>query len=287
MSEEGTAIVGEAEGHSLSPQKHAEVVASKAREKGWRPLEEWEGDPEDWVDAKEFVGRTKLYDRINDLKGTLTKQRQEFQSDMKLVVSNMAKIRDAEYKRALKDLESKREQALEDDDARAAVKVSKEIETLEKERAEEAASVKQAAATTAGPTPEFLEWQEKNSWFTSDKEMREDAISIGVGYAAGNPNLSQTEVLNYVTKKIKRMYSDQFEPKEKRQVTNKVEGAQGTSQKQVDSNQRGKKLTLADLPEEYRTVAKTLIKRGVFKEQAAKNKRSEEEEYIAQYQENA
>ena len=286
MSEEGTVIVGESDGSSLSPQRHAEIVDSKAREKGWKPLAEWDGDPEDWVDSKEFVGRTKLYDRINDLKGTLSKQKQEFQKDMQLVVSNLAKIREAEYKKALRSLESQREQAIEDDDARAAVKVSKEIEALEKEKQAEAAATQQGAETTVGPTQEFISWQSKNEWFNTDSEMKADAISIGVGYAAGNPNKSQVEVLEYVTKKIKKMYPENFESKEKRQVTNKVEGAVGTSNKQVDSINKGKKITLADIPEEYQAVAKTLIKRGVFKEQAAKNKRTEVEEYLAQYQEN-
>ena len=287
MTEEvvGHEIQGESkEGASLSPIVHEEKVSEKAREKGWRPLEEWEGSPEDWVDAREFVGRQKLYDRISDLKGAVVKQRQEFQNEMKLVANGLSKIREAEYKRAKTQLEAQRDIALEEDDARTAVKVSKDIEDLERERQQEAQAA--AARPQSGPTPEFVDWQKENPWFTADKEMQSDAISIGVGHASGNPNKSQVEVLEYVTTKIKRMYPERFESKEKRQVTNPVEGGAQPSVKQAAVNGRKGKLSMADLPDEHQVVAKTLIRSGVFKAQATKNKRSEVDEYLAQYQEN-
>lgn len=286
MSEEGTKIAGEGEGSSLSPEVQAQATAQKAREKGWRPLEEWEGPPEDWVDSKEFVGRQKLYDRINDLKGTLTKQQKEFQNDMKAIMSNLSKVRETEYKKAVAELKAKRELAIENDDARTAVKVSDELKELEAEKAKETVAVKQAAETTGEATPEFVAWQEENQWFTSDNEMRSDAIAIGVGYAAGNPNKTQAEVLAYVTSKVKRMYPDKFEPKEKRKVASSVEG-NSPSAKQTEVNSRKGKLSFADLPDEHRRIANVLIKRGALKQAAEKNKRTEQEEYLAQYQENA
>ena len=285
MSQEaGTSVPGEAEGSSLSPQVTQEAIETRATEKGWKPLDQFEGDPVDWVEAKEFVGRQKLYDRINDLKGTITKQTREFQTDMKQVLANMSKIRETEYKKALADLEAKREMAIEDDDTRAVVKVSKAIEKLHEEKASETVAQSAAAQTTAGPTPEFTEWNEKNTWFQTDSEMRADAISIGVGYAAGNPNKSQLEVLTYVTAKVKKMYPEKFEVKEKRQVDSKVEGANSGSARKLDRDSQSKTLTLRDLPEEHLAIAKTIIKSGTLKKMAEKNKRSEEAEYMAQYQ---
>lgn len=286
MSEQGTVVPGESGESQLAPQKYEEAVVQKAAEKGWRPLEEWEGDAADWVDAKEFIGRQKLYDRISELKGSLTKQQKEFQNDMKIIAANLVKVRETEYKKAKADLEAKREWAIENEDARAAVKVSKEIEELEKDRAAEAAAQAQATQTTGEATPEFVAWQEQNNWFQQDSEMRSDAISIGVGYAAGHPNKTQSEVLAYVTQKIKRMYPDKFEVKEKKRVTSEVEGNSPTAKK-TEMNTRKQKLTLDDLPPEHQQIARTLIKRGTFKAAAEKNKRTEVEEYLASYQENA
>lgn len=277
----GTRIPGEDEGgNSLNPQTQAEKVTERAKEKGWKPLEEYDGDPADWVDAKEFVGRQKLYDRINDLKSTLTKQTRAFQSDMQVILANMSKVREQEHKKALKELEDQRRQAVAAEDVQAVVEVSKQIETLKEEKAEEKAAVKEGAQKTGEATPEFLEWQAKNKWFLNESEMRQDAISIGVGYAAGNPNKTQVDVLDYVTKKIKKMYPEQF--KEARQVDSKVDSG-GTTKPAPLSN---KKMKFSDLSEEHQAIGKTLIKSGALKKVAEKNKRSEEEEYLFQYQAN-
>src|SRR3990172_4739307 len=37
---------------------------ASARAQGWKPKEEFTGDPALWVDAKEFVGRAPLFDKI-------------------------------------------------------------------------------------------------------------------------------------------------------------------------------------------------------------------------------
>lgn len=279
MSEEGTKIVGEEEGSSLSPQAHAEAVAEKARAKGWRPLEEWEGDADDWVDAKEFVGRQKLYDRISDLKSTLTKVQRESQADLKAVAASLSKIRETEYKKALAELQAQRDRAVEDDDARAAVQATEAIKKLEVEKEKETQAQTQVSAVA---TPAFIEWQKANPWFDSDPEMRSDALHIGTGYLAGNPDKTQAEVLEYVTTKVKRMYPEKFETKEKKKVVAQVEG-NSPSARQTELNTRKGKLTFDDLPPEYKKIAGVLIKSGALKSAAEKNKRSQEEEYLAQY----
>lgn len=283
MAEEnkGTAVPGEEEGSSLSPQIQADKVSERAKEKGWKPLEEYEGDPADWVDAKEFVGRQKLYDRINDLKSTISKQTRAFQTDMQVIVANMSKVREQEYKNALKSLESQRAQAVAAEDVQTVVAVSKEIETLKEEKAEEKASVKEGAERTGEATPEFLEWQANNKWFLENDEMRQDAISFGVGYAAGNPNKTQEQVLDYVTKKIKKVYPESFKAKDAKQADSKVDDGGPSRPTLGRTNQ---KLKLGDLPEEHQVIAKTIIKSGALKKQAEKNKRTEAEEYVAQYQ---
>lgn len=283
--DKGTEEQVQEEGHSLNPEIQQSKVEERAREKGWKPLAEYDGDEAEWVDAKEFVGRQKLYDRINDLKSTISKQTRAFQQDMQAVVANMAKVREQEYKRAIQTLEKQRREAIENQDVEAVVAVSKEIETLKEEKAEEKASVKEGARTTGEATPEFLEWQSNNKWFTDNSEMRQDAISIGVGYAAGNQNKTQAEVLDYVTKKIKKMYPEEFQSKqkEKPKVESKVEGG-GGARTPVGASASKTKLTLADLPEEHQIIAKTIIKSGALKKRAEKNKRTEAEEYVAQYQ---
>src|SRR2546430_1692102 len=124
--QEGTKIEGEPQESHTSPQVASEKYEEKARKLHWAPLEEWRGDPEDWVPAKEFVQRQKLYDRIDSLQDAIK------------------------------------------------------------------------------------EWKQANKWFDDNTEMRDDAIAIGVGYAAKNPNKSEKEVYAYTSERIQRMYPEQF-----------------------------------------------------------------------------
>ena len=65
-------VTGEAPEQEQQGQQQEQVIEQpkvdpyedKARATGWRPLEEFEGDPETWVDAKEFLGRAPLFDKI-------------------------------------------------------------------------------------------------------------------------------------------------------------------------------------------------------------------------------
>ena len=42
----------------------------QARAMGWRPKEEFEGEPDDWVKAEVFLSRTELFKRIHKLNQT-------------------------------------------------------------------------------------------------------------------------------------------------------------------------------------------------------------------------
>ena len=49
-------------------QAQVDPFIEKASAAGWRPLEEYDGDPEQWVDAKEFVKRAPLYEQMRKIK---------------------------------------------------------------------------------------------------------------------------------------------------------------------------------------------------------------------------
>jgi len=97
MAEEGTVVPGEDAGSSQSPD-----VETKARAKGWKPLEEYSGEPDEWIPAKEFVGRQPLYDQIHTLKREISKQGQQFQKEMAEVSQHFAKMQQVEFEKAVK-----------------------------------------------------------------------------------------------------------------------------------------------------------------------------------------
>lgn len=63
--------------------KQTEVAdhETKAREMGWTPKEEFKGDPDKWVDAKDWVERAPLYDnKQNPFYGEMKKLRSKSRS---------------------------------------------------------------------------------------------------------------------------------------------------------------------------------------------------------------
>jgi len=303
--QEGTKIEGESQEAHASPQVQEEKYEKRARTLHWAPLEEWRGDPEDWVPAKEFVQRQKLYDRIDSLKDAIRSQKREFEEDFKVVSKTVLEMSEQAYKKALGELKAQRALAVEDRNVEAVEALDDQIQdTNEKLKTAEQNSKNTPRRQQQEESPDFKDWKQNNKWFDDNTEMRDDAIAIGVGYAAKNPNKTEKEVYNYTSERIQKMYPENFnkqvkktqaeleeegdnvEQPRRKQVAN-VEGAGGLRQSGAGTGKVGRKTTVADLDEQQRSVMKTLIKRNVFKEAAAKNKRTQEEEYLAQYSENS
>lgn len=284
MAEEGTKIQGEEEGSSQNPNLQADKYEVAARKAGWKPEEEWDGASEDWVPAKEFVGRQKLYDKIHDLRNQLSRQASKFEKEMSKISGHFAKVQQVEYERAKKELQGQLAAAKEAGDVEAAVEIAGQIKDTEQDIKQAKQEQQQAAA--GGPSPEFLAWQEKNrDWFQKDPEMTADAIAIGSGYAMANRDKGQEAVLDYVEKRIRKMYPEKFGKgngstrQEDKQVEDKVEGGGNRPAPKVkDKN----KLSVSDLDDTELSVMRTLLKRGVLNDQAKKNNRTPQEEYLAQ-----
>ena len=48
--------------------KQYTAVEQRALDQGWVPQDEWQGDPDDWRPAKEFIDRGELFRKIDELK---------------------------------------------------------------------------------------------------------------------------------------------------------------------------------------------------------------------------
>jgi hypothetical protein len=276
----GTQVPGEEEESSLSPQ--ADPIEEKARAKGWRPEDDWKGDAEDWVPAKEFLGRQKLYDKIKDLKGDLFRQTKGFEREMANISEYIAKQEKSAYDRALRDLESQKRAARREGDHETLDEVEDAIDDLKEQAKEAEKKLKESKPTRpGGPTPEFQEWKSKNKWFGENAEMTADAIAFGTGYAAAHPEASQSDVLEATEKKVRKMYAEEFETPARKKSAADVEGGEG--RQGAPSGKRKTKITVHDLDETERKIMRDFVKRGVLKKKAAQNKVTEEEQFLIDY----
>ena len=280
MTEEvGTRIPGEPEeGVALNPEIQEQKVKDTARTKGWKPLKEWDGDPSDWVPAKEFLGRERLFKKIHDLQYTLGQTTKRNQEELTQIRKHFEQVRETEYKRAVADLKAQRREAVAAGDVKAAEQIDTELDQVREQRAQVQAEAKAAPQQTQGPSPAFTEWHSRNKWFNEDSDMTQLAIEIGTTHAAANGHKSQAEVLEYVEKRIKKAYPEKFESTVRR--GSPVEG--GGSMKVGEGSTKGSKskLTVSDLDDTEKHVLGTLLKTKTLDAIAKKNNRTPTEQYL-------
>lgn len=268
-------MADEGEGSSLNPtlqEEQVKAVENKARTKGWRPLGEWHGAQEDWVDAKEFVGREKLFDRIADLKTQLHTNSQKFEKEFQAMANHFAGMKEVEYKRALSELKTQLAYAKDERDVESVEKLTTQLAAVEHERVVAKTQTQpqsQPPVNQADPE-KFRQFKERNEWFDKDKDLQDEAMSIGIGFSARNPAKTQEQVYEYVESRIKKMYPEKFDmdQEEQEEAPRKAAAVEGTTPSKKLGAKKNGKLSVADLNDQEKEVMKTFVKRGVLTQEA-------------------
>lgn len=216
----------------------------KAKEKGWKPEAEYEGDPDEWVDAKEFLGREKLYDALHNSNRKIKKLTEQ----MSTLSDWHNKTEKAMYDKALRDLNAAKAQAIQAEDAIAVVKLDTNIRELEK--------------TPPKPTVEpkenneqvFNSWLEKNDWYKEDAVLKRFATGVGFSIEQEHPEWSVEEVLEEVSREVKTHHPDKFSTPKRTTSVLKTTNVTG-SVKKAD-----KLMSYEQLPEEAKNIYKKLVK---------------------------
>ena len=187
-----------------SVPKELSPIEQKAMEMGWRPIEEFSGDEVDFIDAKEFVARKPLYDKI----GQQSKQLKNVTTAIESLKTHYGKVQETAYKEALAALKSERRRALTDGDADRFEQLDDDIKLKEQEvaelRAEQSVPIVKEEPTVH---PDFANWQSKNEWYSSVKYMREFADELG-GRLANT--MTPKEVLAEVEKQVRKEFPHKF-----------------------------------------------------------------------------
>ena len=238
---EGTPIPGEA--------KPVSKWEESAREGGWVPLEEWQGDPEDWTDAKEFVKRGELFHKISNQSGEI----KELKKAISGLMEHHQKVKETEFKRALDYLKQQKKTALEEGDADKLLAVDEAIDTLkEEQQAEKAQAIE---AKSSGPTPIFVDWVKQNPWYIKDPELRAFADDIGVGaFQRAQGNVTEEDLYKYVKSRVMKAFPEKF--KGQGTKTPNVEGG--------NTQTRTSKVDNFQLSDDEKRVMNTFVRSGVM-----------------------
>jgi len=227
-------------------EEEVDEVELKAREMGWRPEEEFEGETGTWVDAKEFVGRAPLYEAIHKANRTAKKAQKQAEA----LAEHNKKVEQAAYERALKTLKDQKQAAMEEEDLATALKLGDKIEELKEQK--EAKEVDTTEKTFDEEV--FADWRDKEAWFGKDDALTYAANGYGAELEAKG-GLSQEEILKEVSVYVRKAFPEKFGVQ--RPTATPVE--KGSARKRASST-KTKGTSYNDLPEEAKKIYNEVVK---------------------------
>lgn len=223
------------------------AIELRARELGWRPKEEFAGDEDNFVDAKEFVARQPLFEKIEHQ----SRELKNVKKTLDALKTHYTKVQEVEYQRALAALQANKAEAISEADGQRAVAIEAQIKKAEREFNQ----IREAEQAPAENDPaEFVSWKAKNTWYEKDESMRIFADAIGSRLA--KDGMSPPEVLAAVAKKVKAEFPHKFvNPNKANAPDVGVSGASGRASSSAD------KYELSDLE---RSIMNTLVRSGTM-----------------------
>jgi len=238
------------------PDKEPEIpqVETEAREQGWLPEEEFKAAYPDkkWRDAEDFVERGEFMNRIKSLdyrNRTQEKKLSKMAADVGGMKEAFAIAKEAERKRARREIMAERDQAVKDEDSDKAA----ELETRLDELNETPKAPDQKDEISAEEERIQQEWADKNKWFATEPELQAHAMSYAAVLMKNNKdNLIGMDFLDKVAEETKKRYPEKF-PDEQKRTPPKVGAARHGASGDVD---------ISSLPQEYKDALKVYSDMG-------------------------
>lgn len=222
-------------------------VELKAMDMGWRPKSEFNGDEVDFIDAKEFVNRKPLFDKIE----TQSRELKNVKKALDALKVHYTTVRETEYKRALNELKEQRQEAISNADGVKFEQIDNQIKEIE----QQAKEVSAVANVPNEPDihPEFQAWVNQNPWYQSTPYMRTFADLEGARLHA--QGLDRNEVLRKVAEAVKKEFPTKFRNPNKEDAPN-VEQSGGSK--------TGGKSDAFELTAQERKIMNDLVRQGVL-----------------------
>lgn len=225
MSESQTA----AEGAGAQPNPGGDAdTETRARQMGWKPLEEFRGRRDQWLPADQFMERgfespavmserlKVMTDRMAGMERgnrDLTTKFDEAISTIKTMTDMARSSERRAYERARADLEREREKAVEAGDTQTFRRLDTEIRDLDK-----GAPVEPQRQTTTAtppvqpgpngqqPDPAVLEFYRRNPWYGRDQAMTAEADLVHTGLMNTRRDLTMEQNLAEVERRVRAQF---------------------------------------------------------------------------------
>lgn len=193
------------------------AIETEARQQGWKPLDEFEGNPDHWRDATEFLefgqrlnpilrkNNEELKKQIQEIKGQFDQYKNTATEIIRMQKDQVKK----EYDSQINFLKSQVKAARATGDYDTAAEFEEQLDNL-RENAPDFPSDKpaQQAQPTLFSQEEFKVWVQDNVWAEKDPGL--SAAATGYAIQLGNQGLRGTDLLTAVEQQIKANFPEKF-----------------------------------------------------------------------------
>lgn len=236
-----------------TPQKAEYTdLEKRAMSRGWKPKDQWEGDPEDWRSAREHVERGEMI-------GKIMSQDREL-GDLKKAVQFMTEQHRKEfvkgYQKAVEELKAQRDAALEDGNLRVVQQLNDKIGEVKEQFQEVRRSAEVRPPQEPVVSDDFRRWNADNNWYGQDKVLTRYADSVGVAFKEENRNSTELEMLAHVAEVVKRDMKHKFQPDH---APNPDGGGRTVSRQRAQDSQSASAIE-RNMTDEQRSIMKTVLK---------------------------
>jgi len=216
-----------------TPETPYTALEQEMLQQGWKPKDQWEGDPDEFVSAPEYKRRGELFKKIADTNRRLEKASSAIQA----LTQHQKNLYTAGYTQALKELKAEHAVAVENGDVKMASQIVDKIEETKLAQAQAASMQVQQAE----PPVALEEFKTRNaSWYQKDDVMT--AYADRVGHEFTRNELSRgfrptfEQVVEAVEKKVREKFPSSFSGK--RTAPSVVDGGNTSSTHQPAARSR-------------------------------------------------
>lgn len=238
------------------PQADPEAEA-EARKYGWRPKEEFDRDPEGWVDAARFLElpsthKKMLRDELRDTKQEMADRLARLEKANKEAMKRALEAQKSQYEGQLQQVRAAQRKAVEEGDTAAYDRLEGyERDLLKRAPAAEVEEVK----PQTDPYVEQYRGSEAGQWL-NDPYMYARAAEI-IDLSKGAAGATAADQIAYAEARLREYYPHKFASPPKKAVQARVDGGGLAGGKKRSDASR--------LPPEALKAAKEYVEEGIFK----------------------
>ena len=205
-------------------------IEQKAWDQGWRPQDEFEGNPDNWKTAGEYNLYGEMQEHVREAKAETRRKEAEFDSR----IENLNKLHEAQKTSAINDLKAQQRQAVEEANTEEFDRLQGQID--------EHQTVDQTPVVPI-QDPLIKAWEDKNPWVNDpEDEKGQQAIAL-YNIAAARPGATIKSALDYADEQLAKLYPTETPTNPRREMPTMTEQSARPSGRRG----RSKELTMDDL----------------------------------------